>query len=579
MTELEKLVNQKAQSWLNGNYDSETKAEVKSMLENSENTTLIDSFYQDLEFGTGGLRGIMGVGSNRMNKYTVAMATQGLANYLKISFNNTPIKIAIAYDSRNNSTYFADIAASVLSANGIHVYLFEALRPTPELSFAVRYLKCNSGIVITASHNPKEYNGYKVYWEDGAQLVAPHDTNVIDEVQKIASIDDVMFVKNEKLITYIGKEVDDAYLAEIQKLSLNPENNANNADLKIVYTPIHGTGSTLVPTCLKNFGFNNVTVVEEQMKPDGNFPTVKSPNPEETAALTLALAKAKEIDAELVLATDPDADRVGIAIKDNKGEFILLNGNQTGSLLIYYLLENWKKQNKLTGNQYIVKTIVTSELIKTLADNYSVKCYNVLTGFKFIAQVIRENEDKTQFIGGGEESYGYLIGDFVRDKDAVSACAMIAEMTAWAKSNGLSLYDLLIDMYLKNGYYKEALLSLTMKGKSGADDIQKMMVDFRANPPKELASSKICRIVDYKSQLDKNLTKNTEIKIELPKSNVLQFYTEDGSVVTVRPSGTEPKIKFYFGVKETLKSKSDFDAITTKLGSKINGIITELRLK
>ncbi|MEI7596071.1 MAG: phospho-sugar mutase [Bacteroidota bacterium] len=579
MNNIEELVNKKAQIWLNGNYDQETKLAVQKMIDSSDKTELIDSFYQDLEFGTGGLRGIMGVGSNRMNKYTVGMATQGLANYLKISFPSQQIKMAIAYDCRNNSKYFSEIAAAVLSANDIYVYLFENLRPTPELSFAIRHLNCQSGIVITASHNPKEYNGFKAYWNDGAQLIAPHDVNVIAEVQKISSIDDVKMNKKSELITMIGKDIDELYLEKVCQLSLTPEAIKNQHNLKIVYTPIHGTGRELVPTCLTKMGFTNINLITEQMEADGNFPTVKSPNPEESAALNLALIKAKEIDADIVLATDPDADRVGVAIKDNKGEFILLNGNQTCALITNYLLTRWSEKNLLKGKEFIIKTIVTSELVKTIADGFNVKSFNVLTGFKFIAQIIREQEGKMQFIGGGEESYGYLISDFVRDKDAVSACAIIAEMTAWAKDQNLSVYDNLIQMYMKFGYYRESLLSITKKGKTGADEIQQMMKDFRQFPPKMLNNSMISKICDYQNQTEFDVKNNIVNAISQPKSNVLQFYTEDGTVTSIRPSGTEPKIKFYFGVKAELTSPNDFDAVTQKLDDKINTIIEELKLR
>ncbi len=567
----------KANSWLNGNYDEETKRIIREMMENNPEE-LVESFYKDLEFGTGGLRGIMGVGSNRMNKYTVGTATQGFTNYLKKNFPDLEqIKVAIAHDSRNNSRYFAEITADVFSANGIKVYLFEDLRPTPELSFAIRHLGCQGGIVITASHNPKEYNGYKAYWDDGGQLISPHDKNVIAEVNKINSIDEVKFEGNKALIETIGKEIDDIYLKKIKALSLSPEVIQRQKDLKIVYTPLHGTGITLVPQSLKNFGFNQVHIVPEQAVADGNFPTVKSPNPEEPAALEIAIRQAKEINADLVLATDPDADRVGIAIR-NGDDFLLMNGNQTATLLVYYLLTKWKENGKLTGNEFIVKTIVTTELLADMARKNEVEYFDVLTGFKYIADIIKHFEGQKTFIGGGEESYGYLVGDFVRDKDAVIACSMIAEAFAWVTDQGKGMMDLLKDIYREFGFYKEKLVSVVRKGKSGAEEIQQMMADFRANPPKSLAGSEVVTIKDYQSSVSKNLVTGQEVAIELPKSNVLQFFTKDGSKVSVRPSGTEPKIKFYFGVKENLESKEAFDAVSTKLDNKIDSIVAELNL-
>ncbi len=565
--------------WTSGNYDKETQQAVAKLVADNP-TELIDAFYTDLEFGTGGLRGIMGVGTNRMNQYTVGMATQGLANYLKISFANLPqIKIAIAYDSRNNSAYFAQIVADVMSANGIKVFLFDALRPTPELSFAIRHLGCQSGIVLTASHNPKEYNGYKAYWNDGAQLTAPHDTNVIAEVRKIKTIDEVHMQGNPALIEIIGEKLDKAYIAMVKSLSLSPELIAKHKNLSIVYTPLHGAGTRLTPMALAELGFANIHTVPEQSIPDGNFPTIHSPNPEEKAALAMAVAQAQEVGADLVMATDPDADRVGVAVKNDKGDFILLNGNQTASILIHYLLLKWKEKNKLTGKEYIIKTIVTSELLKDIADRNGVKSYDVLTGFKYIAQVIRELEGKEQFIGGGEESYGYLIGDAVRDKDAVSACCMIAEIAAWAAEQGKTFYNILQDLYLEYGFYKEDLFSLTKKGKTGLEEIQAMMSNFRQNPPTEIAGSKVTLIKDYEFQVEKNLQNNAQKSITLPKSNVLQFFTEDGSKITVRPSGTEPKIKFYFGVKAPLKSKEEFESTQKTLQNKIDRIIESMNLK
>lgn len=569
----------KAKMWLMNSYDEETRQAVQHMMQFDE-TELIESFYRDLEFGTGGLRGIMGVGTNRMNKYTVGSATQGLANYLKQSFaDSAEIKAAIAYDSRNNSRYFAEVAANVLAANGIRVYLFENLRPTPELSFAVRYLKCQAGIVITASHNPKEYNGYKVYWNDGGQLVPPHDKNVIAEVNKISTIDQVKFEGGEANITMIGKEVDDAYLKAVKSLSLNPEVIKRQKDMKIVFTAIHGTGAVMVPPALKAFGFEYVNTVEEQMIPDGNFPTVISPNPEEKAAMSMALERAREMNADLILATDPDADRVGVGVKDDKGQYILLNGNQSASLLIYYLLSQWEEKGKLTGNEFIAKTIVTSELLKDIARSKNVESFDVLTGFKYIAEIIRKYEGELTFIGGGEESYGYLVGDFVRDKDAVSSCCMLAETAAWAKDQGLSMYQLLIDIYTKYGFYLEDLVSVTKKGKSGAEEIKKMMEDYRTNPPAEINGLKVIAVKDYLAQKETNLISGKTYPIDLPKSDVLQFFLEGGSKITVRPSGTEPKIKFYFGVKGSLSNKNQFYEVNRAMRSNLEGMIEAMGLK
>jgi phosphoglucomutase len=568
----------KAQSWLTGDFDEETRKQVQEMIDNNPQD-LIDSFYQDLEFGTGGLRGIMGVGTNRMNKYTVGMATQGLANYLKRIFpDQKQIKVAIAYDCRNNSAYFAQITADVFSANGILVYLFNALRPTPELSFAIRHLRCQSGIVITASHNPKEYNGYKAYWEDGSQLIPPHDKNVIIEVQKIRSPKEVKFEGIKDLIHMIGEDIDDAYLEKVLALSLSPEAIDQHKDLKIVYTSIHGTGGQLVPKCLHQFGFRNVSVVAEQSIPDGNFPTVKSPNPEEPAALEMAIKQAEKEGADLVMATDPDADRIGIAVRDFNKNFILLNGNQTAALLTYYLLTRWKEKKKLTGKEYIVKTIVTSEILKDIADRFKVECYDVLTGFKWIAEIVRLNEGKKVYIGGGEESYGYMTGDFVRDKDAISSCALVAETAAWAATKGKSLYELLLDIYVEFGLYKESLISVVRKGKSGSEEIKKMMDNYRSQPPVQINGSRVVEIKDYQLSFAKDLLTGTSKPINLPKSNVLQFFLEDGSKISVRPSGTEPKIKFYFGVKEELHSKADFDKVDKKLNLRVKEIIVDMKL-
>jgi phosphoglucomutase len=569
----------RAQSWINSNLDEEIKTEVQRLIDNDP-TELADAFYRDLEFGTGGLRGIMGVGTNRMNKVTVAMATQGLANYLKKEFASLKqIKMAIAYDSRNNSAYFAKIAAEVLSANDIKVFLFKELRPTPVLSFTVRHLNCQSGIVITASHNPKEYNGYKVYWNDGGQLVDPHDVNVIAEVQKIKGFEEVNFKAKPELIEMIADEIDQVYLDKVCALSLSPEIILKNQDINIVYTALHGTGITLVPEALKRFGFKNISIVEEQCIPDGNFPTLKSPNPEEPSALQMGIEKAISTGAELVMATDPDADRVGIAVKNEKNEFILLNGNQTASILIWYLLKKWKEKSKITGNEFIVKTIVTTELLKEIAIKFGVDCMDVLTGFKYIAEIIRLNEGKKVFIGGGEESYGYLIGDFVRDKDAVISCCMIAEIAAYAKESGTSLFGLLQDIYLEFGMYYEGLLSVTKKGKTGAEEIQQMMVEYRTNPIDQIAGSKVVSIKDYQLQIENNIETNSKKTIHLPKSNVLQFFTEDGSKITIRPSGTEPKIKFYFGVKAPLKDRNTYYQVETGLKQKIRDIIISMGLE
>ncbi len=578
-TKIDKATKDRINQWLNGNYDSQTKDEIKGLIKGGKEDELIDSFYKDLEFGTGGLRGIMGVGSNRMNKYTIGMATQGLSNYLKKSFPGEQLKVAIAHDSRNNSDYFAKITAEVFSANGIKVYFFKALRPTPELSFAVRLLGCHGGVVLTASHNPKEYNGYKAYWKDGAQMIAPHDKNTITEVQNIKDVSDIKFQRNDALIENIGEEVDSKYLDMIHSLSISQDAIKRQKDLKIVFTPIHGTGIVLVPDVLKKFGFTNINVVEEQSKPDGNFPTVVYPNPEEPDALSLALKKAKEIDADILMGTDPDSDRVGIAVKNHKGEFQLLNGNQTGSLLLNYLINAWKEAGKIKGKEFIVKTIVTTYLIDKIAADNGVKCYNTLTGFKYIAALIGELEGKELFIGGGEESYGYLVGDQVRDKDAISSCAFIAEMAAYAKDKGVSLFDMMRDMYVKYGFYKEKLISLTKKGKSGAEEIQQMMKDLRNNPPKVVAGSALIQLKDYQAQTIKDLKTGKETPTNLPKENVLQFLTEDGTLVSARPSGTEPKIKFYISVNTPLSKKEDYDKVNIELDKKIESVINDMNLK
>ena len=579
-TPIAPAILKRAEAWLSDkNIDNETKARISRMIENDP-AELAESFYCDLEFGTGGLRGIMGDGTNRMNKYTVGMATQGLANYLKKVFaKDNEIRLAIAFDSRNNSTYFAKIAAEVLSANGITVFLFEHLRPTPELSFAVRYLHCHSGIVITASHNPKEYNGYKVYWNDGAQLVPPHDKNVITEVQKIASIGDVNFAGDAMKINIIGESIDKEFLKVSKSYSLAPEVIVPQKNMKIVYTPLHGTGITLVPKALKDYGFENIHIVEEQAVSDGNFPTIVSPNPEEKAALQMALDKARAIDADLVLATDPDADRIGVGVKDLDGNYILLNGNQTAALLTYYLIKQWQAKGKLTGNEYIVKTIVTTELIGDIARSAGVEYFDVLTGFKWIAEVIRNNEGKKTFIGGGEESYGFMIGDFVRDKDAVTACCIFAECAAWAASKGKSLYELLLDIYLEYGLYKENLVNVVRKGMSGQAEIKAMIEGFRANPPKEIAGSKVKTMNDYELSQETDIATGKVKPITLTKSDVLQFFLADGSKISMRPSGTEPKIKFYFSVRADLKAVADFKKVEAGLDGRIEEIIVAMGLK
>jgi len=571
-------VRKKAGEWLNSPIDEASKTAIRDMLDNNE-TELIESFYRDLEFGTGGLRGIMGVGTNRMNIYTVGMATQGLCNYLQDQFSDREeISVAVAHDCRNNSPLFAEITAQICIANGFKAYLFDGLRPTPELSFAIRQLGCQSGVVITASHNPKEYNGYKAYWEDGAQIINPHDVNIINEVQKIKSIGDVKFNGDKNKIITLGEEMDALYIDEVVKQSINPELIAAHPDIKIVYTPIHGTGVELVPRALKQLGFTNIYNVPEQDVVDGNFPTVVSPNPEESAALDMALKKADEVGADLVMASDPDADRVGIAIRDKSGNLILVNGHQTASLLSYYLLSQWSERGKLKGKEYIVKTIVTTELIAEMARHYKVPYWDVLTGFKFIADIIRKNEDTMTFIGGGEESYGFMIGDFVRDKDAVASCSILAEMAAWARSRDKSMYDILLEMYLKFSLYQESLVNVVRKGKSGAEEIQQMMADFRKNPPKTLDGSPVVTIRDYQEQVSTNCVNGDRNPLDLPKSNVLQFLLEDGSKISVRPSGTEPKIKFYFSVNGRLEKKEDYKMEKAKLDKKILNIQRELKL-
>ena len=571
-------IQNKIDTWLNGGYSEQTKAEIRK-LQKEHPEELSDAFYRNLEFGTGGLRGIMGVGTNRMNKYTVGMATQGFANYLKKTYGDAEIKVAIAHDSRNNSRFFAETTANVFAANGIKVYLFESLRPTPELSFAIRYLKCNGGVVCTASHNPKEYNGYKAYWNDGGQLVPPHDKNVIKEVDEIKSIADVKWSGGEKNITIIGKGIDAEYIKMVKSLSVHPDVIAKQHDLKIVYTPIHGTGIMLVPEVLKTFGFTNVHIVEEQSKPDGNFPTVVYPNPEESEAMSIGLKKANEIDADILAGTDPDADRVGIGIKNHKGEFVLMNGNQTAVLAFSYLMEARKAKGIAQPNDMVVKTIVTTDMIHNVAKANNVKCYDVLTGFKWIAELIKEKEGKENFVIGGEESYGMMIGDKVRDKDAVSAVAFLCEMVAYEKNKGRSLFDKLIDLYVQYGFYLENLISLTRKGMRGQEEIAEMMQEYRNNPPTIINGSEVVQLLDYETQVGKNLQTNETWKLTLPKSNVLQFILEDGTKISARPSGTEPKIKFYFSVNTKLNSKEEYDATREILEKRIKGVIEDMKLK
>ena len=569
-------VKMKAETWLSDAFDEKTRAQVKDMLENHP-AELTECFYRNLEFGTGGLRGIMGVGTNRINIYTVGMATQGLCNYLKKNFASLPqIKVAVAHDSRNNSRLYAETVAGIFAANGVYVYLFDALRPTPELSFTIRHFGCQSGVVITASHNPKEYNGYKAYWDDGAQVIPPHDKGIIDEVNR-TTIESVKFNGPKELITTVGKELDEIYTDAIVALTLSPDAIARHKDIKIVYTPIHGTGVDLVPMTLKKMGFTNIYNVPEQDVSDGNFPTVKQPNPEESAALNLAMQKAKEVDADIVMGTDPDADRVGIAVKNSNGEWEILNGNQAAAVLIYYLVKRWGELGKLTGKEYIVKTIVTSELLAEVATKSNVPYFDVLTGFKWIADVIRRNEGKTTFIGGGEESYGYLCGDFVRDKDAVMSCAFFAEIAAWAKDQGKTMFDVLLDIYVNYNFYKETGVSIVKTGKSGAEEILAMMEGYRNAPPKTIAGSPVVKLLDYELLTATDLITGKTEKIDLPKSDVLQFLTADGTKVSIRPSGTEPKIKYYISVKEPLPTVADYAKVNKTLDDKINEIVEELK--
>lgn len=577
--ELIKLVTEKAHKWLTPAYDAETQAEIKKMLENPDKTDLIEAFYKDLEFGTGGLRGIMGVGSNRMNIYTVGAATQGLSNYLNKNFKDLEqISVCIGHDCRNNSRLFAEISADIFSANGIKVYLFDDMRPTPEMSFAIRHLGCQSGIILTASHNPKEYNGYKAYWDDGAQVLAPHDKGIIEEVNKIASAADIKFQGNKDLIQIIGEDIDSVYLDKVHGISIDPEVIKRQKDLSIVYTPIHGTGMMLVPRALKQWGFENVHCVEEQMVKSGDFPTVISPNPENAEALSMAIELAKKINADIVMATDPDADRVGMACKDDKGEWVLVNGNQTALIFLYYIIKNRKAMGKMKDTDFCVKTIVTTELIKAVADKNHIEMRDCYTGFKWIAREIRLSEGKQQYIGGGEESYGFLAEDFVRDKDAVSACTLLAEICAWAKDQGKTLYDVLMEIYVEYGFSKEVTVNVVKPGKSGADEIKAMMKNFQANPPKEIGGSKVVLVKDY-TCLKATDGEGKVTDLDMPEtSNALQFFTEDGTKISVRPSGTEPKIKFYMEVKGEMGCPKCFASANAAALEKIESVKKSLGL-
>jgi len=573
---MDQQILETAKNWLNSNISTAEKSQIEALIDNNDHTELEDAFYKSLEFGTGGLRGIMGIGSNRMNKYTLGMATQGLSNYLLKTYPSEQVKVAIAYDCRNNSELFAKVTADIFSANNIEVYLFQELRPTPQLSYAIRHFGCHSGVVITASHNPKEYNGYKAYWNDGAQLTPPHDQNVINEVNLIQSIDDINFTRNESLVKLVDPSFDDVYIGEIKKVCLSPELIKKHEDLSIVYSSIHGTGITLIPKCLKALGFNNVSVVEEQVETNGDFPTVIYPNPEEAEAMNLALEQAKKVNADVVMATDPDADRVGIAVKNDKGQFVLLNGNETGSLIIYYILKRLQEENKLPDNGYIVKTIVTTDLIDKISQSFGVECMETLTGFKYIATLIRDLEGQRQYIAGGEESYGYLIGDFVRDKDAVTSCAIIAEMAAYAKENRQSVYEMMVAMHEQFGLYHEDLVSITKKGKKGSEEIAAMMGAFRQNPPKMINGSKVISTLDYTKGEKRNVATGDVEKMDFPASNVLQFITEDGSKISARPSGTEPKIKFYFSVSTAIDGS--YAASLQSLVDKVKAIQEDMGL-
>lgn len=574
---MNQAINQKIASWLEGNFDAATKEEIRSLQANQPDL-LEDAFYKNLEFGTGGLRGLMGVGTNRVNKYTIGMATQGFSNYLLKTYPNESISVVVGHDSRNNSRFFAETTAQVFAANGIKVYLFEALRPTPELSFAIRQLQCKAGVVCTASHNPKEYNGYKAYWNDGGQLVPPHDKNVITEVEAIQSLEEVKWMGGDALIEIIGAAMDASYIAMLKTLSVYPEVIAAQSDLKIVYTPIHGTGITLVPKVLAAYGFKNVHVVEEQSTPDGNFPTVAYPNPEESETMRIGLEKAKALNADILLGTDPDADRVGIGVKNHKGEWVLMNGNQTAVLAFAYMMEARRTKGIAAPNDMVVTTIVTTEMINEVARQNEVNCYNVLTGFKWIAELVKEKEGKENYIIGGEESFGLMIGDQIRDKDAVSAVALLCEMAAYEKSKGKSLFDKMIALYMQYGFYYEHLISITKKGMNGQQEIAAMMEGYRKQPPTEIAGMKVVTLLDYQLQLSTDLQTGTQTKIQLPKSNVLQFLTEDGTKISARPSGTEPKIKFYFSVNTVLPNREAFDEVFAHLQNKINNIIAAMQL-
>lgn len=576
MNKIDSATQGRIEQWLSNEYDATTVAAVQQLIDNNDENELIDSFYKELEFGTGGLRGIMGIGSNRMNRYTIGKATQGLANYLKQQFAGAELKVAVSYDSRNNSQLFGQLVADVFSANGIQVYLFDELRPTPVLSFAVRHFGCQGGVMLTASHNPKEYNGYKAYWNDGGQLVAPHDANVIREVNAVQSVKEIKFEGDDSKITRVGAEFDDIYIAANKALSINPELVTAQADLKIVYSPIHGTGITVVPKILEAWGFNHVYLVEEQSSPDGNFPTVVYPNPEEEEAMSMAMRKGEAVDADIVLATDPDADRVGLAVKNKEGKIQLLNGNQIGSLLVHYVLSAKQAKGELKDNDYIVKTIVTTELIAAIAKAFGVKHYDTLTGFKFIGEVMTRVASKENYLVGGEESYGFLVGDLVRDKDAVNSCAFIAEMAAYYKNEGKSLYDVLLDIYMEHGFYQEKLISLTKKGKAGADEIKQMMLDLREQSPQTLGGIAVQEIRDYKHSEAHNLIDGTKTSISLPKSDVLQFITVEGDVISARPSGTEPKIKFYCSVKEPLAAADQYAEIKQKLEQKVSNMMADI---
>ena len=565
----------RASEWTTGEFDEDTRREVLYMIENDEKK-LIDSFYRDLEFGTGGLRGIMGAGTNRMNRYTVGMATQGLANYLLKNFSGENISVAIAHDCRNNSRHFSEIVAGIFSANGFHVYLFDSLRPTPELSYAIRYLGCHSGVIITASHNPPEYNGYKAYWNDGGQVTAPHDMDIIEEVRKITSVSEIKFDGPEENIHIIGKDVDELFMNTISKISLNPECIKEKHDIGIVYTPIHGTGVKIIPDTLRKFGFNNIINVPEQDVVDGNFPTVESPNPEDPRAFKMALDKAEKQKADIAMATDPDGDRLGVAVRNRSGDFVLLNGNQTAAILTWYIISQMKLKNMLRGNEYIITTIVTSDILERIAERNGVECFNVLTGFKYFARLIEELGKERKYIGGGEESFGYLPGDYVRDKDAVGSCAMMAEVAAYTSCMGKSVFDILIDIYSEYGLFREKLVNIVRKGKEGADEINRMMTSFRNNPPEKINNSRVIKIIDYMDGISRDLLANKETAVNMERSNVLQFFLEDGSKISIRPSGTEPKIKYYFSVNDKLDNREEYENREAEMDARLEALIKDI---